>query len=205
MHQTIKRVVAEFRKGNPIAFEEVQRILETEWSDRGFEDDYQQEEYRKDGLEQLRVFHSALRQAVPEILEQEKSFELPMANNVIVNGRFDQINAVGGAAGKQVEIVDYKTGRPRTDADARKDLQLSIYAIAARELYEWDPVRLVFHYLQNGQQQVTSREKKQLDEAERIVQETAADIRAGHFVAESCYTCKNCAYRLICPEHEANI
>jgi ATP-dependent DNA helicase UvrD/PcrA len=205
MHQTIKRVVAEFRKGNPIAFEEVQRILETEWSERGFEDDYQQEEYRKDGLEQLRAFHTALQQAIPEILEQEKSFELPMANNVIVNGRFDQINAIGDAAGKQVEIVDYKTGRPRTDADARKDLQLSIYAIAARELYEWDPVRLVFHYLQNGQQQVTSREKKQLDEAERVVQETAADIRAGHFVAESCYTCKNCAYRLICPEHEANI
>jgi DNA helicase-2/ATP-dependent DNA helicase PcrA len=205
MHQTIKRIASEFRKGNPIAFEEVQRILQTEWSERGFEDDYQEEEYRKDGVEQLRAFHVALQQAVPEILEQEKSFELPMANNVIVNGRFDQINAIGGPASKQVEIVDYKTGRPRTEADARKDLQLSIYAIAARELYEWDPVRLVFHYLQNGQQQVTSREKKQLDDAERLVQETAADIRAGQFAAKSGFVCKSCAYRLICPEHEANI
>jgi ATP-dependent DNA helicase UvrD/PcrA len=208
MHQTIKRLVAEFRKGNPIAFEEVQRILETEWSERGFEDDYQQEEYRKDGLEQLRGFHAALLENVPEILEQEKPFELPMANNVIVNGRFDQINAVnpvGAASAKQVEIVDYKTGRPRSDSDARKNLQLSIYAIAARELYEWDPVRLIFHYLQSGQQQVTTREKKQLDEAERAVQETAADIRAGQFAARNGFACKSCAYRLICPEHEANI
>ena len=205
MHQTIKRFVNELRKGNRIAFDEVKRLFDTEWSERGFEDEYQQEEYRKDGLEQLRVFHAAMLAATPEILEQEKTFELPMANNVIVNGRFDQINLLGGPRDKDVEIIDYKTGRPRTDDAARKDLQLSIYALAAKEIFEWNPVRLAFYYLQNNLVQITTREKKQLDEAEKIVQETAADIRAGSFAAKSGFICKSCAYRMICPEHEAHI
>jgi DNA helicase-2/ATP-dependent DNA helicase PcrA len=205
MHQTIKRFVHELRKGNRIGFEEVQRLFDTEWSERGFEDEYQQEEYRKDGLEQLRAFHTAMLAAPPEILEQEKAFELPMANNVIVSGRFDQINSLGGPRGKDVEIIDYKTGRPRSDDAARKDLQLSIYALAATEIFEWNPVRLAFYYLQNHQLQVTTREKKQLDEAEKIVQQTAADIRAGSFAAKSGFICKSCAYRMICPEHEAHI
>jgi DNA helicase II / ATP-dependent DNA helicase PcrA len=205
MHSTIKRMMAEFRKGNRIAFDDVQRLFEAEWSERGFEDEYQQEEYRKDGLEQLRAFHATQLETTPEIMEQEKAFELPLANNVIVNGRFDQINSLDGKRGKDVEIVDYKTGRPRTDADARKDLQLSIYALAAAEIFEWNPLRLVFHYLQNNLVQVTKREKKELDAAEKIVQETAADIRAGSFTARSGFACRSCAYKMICPEHEAHI
>ena len=58
--------------------------------------------------------------------------------------------------------MDYKTGKPKKDADARKDLQLSIYALAAKEIFEWNPVRLVFHYLQNNQRQETTRDSKQI-------------------------------------------
>ncbi|MGA2421294.1 MAG: ATP-dependent DNA helicase [Candidatus Acidiferrum sp.] len=205
MHQAIKRFLAELRRGNRIGFDELKRLFDTEWSEKGYEDEYQQEEYYKDGLEQLKVFHAAMLAASPEILEQEKAFELPMANNVIISGRFDQVNALNGPRGKNVEIVDFKTGRPRSDADARKNLQLSIYALAAREIFEWNPVRLVFHYLQNNQLQVTTREKKDFEEAERKVQETAADIRAGEFGAKSGFVCRSCAYRMICPEHEAHI
>jgi DNA helicase-2/ATP-dependent DNA helicase PcrA len=205
MHSTIKRVVAEFRKGHRIPFDDVQRLFEIEWSERGFEDDYQQEEYRKDGLEQLRALHTALLETTPEIMEQEKAFELPLENNVIITGRFDQINSLDGKRGKDIEIIDYKTGRPRSDADARKDLQLSIYALAAAEIFEWNPVRLVFHYLQNNLVQVTTRDKKELDAAEKIVQETAADIRAGSFAPTSGFACRGCAYRMICPEHESHI
>src|SRR5258708_22380179 len=52
------------------------RIYETEWSAIGFEDDYQEQEYKKDGLEQLRTFHAAMMESLPKILEQEKGFEL---------------------------------------------------------------------------------------------------------------------------------
>jgi DNA helicase II / ATP-dependent DNA helicase PcrA len=199
VHSTIKRVMLEMKKGHQLPFEEVRGIYETEWSAIGFEDDYQEEEYKKDGLEQLRTFYSAMMESLPVILEQEKGFELDLENNVIMKGRIDQINSLSQ---KDVEIVDYKTGKPRKESDAKKDLQLSIYAIAVKEILELNPVRLVFHYLQNNQRQETTRDAKQLDEAQKMVQETAADIRAGEFAANPGFQCRSCAYRSICPAHE---
>lgn len=202
VHDTIRRTLAELRKGNKLPFQEVQRIFETEWKSAGFEDDYQEDEYKKDGVEQLRVFHAAMLESLPDILEQEKVFELPMENNVIITGRIDQVNALGR---NDVEIVDYKTGRRKKDLDARRDLQLSIYAIAAREIFEWNPVRLVFHYLPDNQIQATTRDARQLNEAQKVIQEVAADIRAGQFPPRPGYLCRNCAYRPVCPSHEESL
>ena len=208
MHGTIRRMMAEFKKGNRLPFDEVQRIFEAEWSAVGFEDKYQEGEYKKDGLEQLRAFHQAVLEQPLLVLELEKNFELPVENNVILKGRIDQVNSLGRVdrsaviKTNEVEIVDYKTGKAKKDSDAQKDLQLSIYAIAAKEIFEWNPVRMVFHYLQDNQRQETTRDQRQLDEALRVVQETAADIRAGEFVAKPGYVCRNCAYKPICPAHE---
>ncbi len=200
MHTAIKRFVDQLRKGMKLPFDEVRRIFETEWNSKGFEDEYQEGEYKKDGLEQLRVFHAGMMAEPPQALEQEKTFELPLENNVIIKGRIDQINALGNR--RDVEIVDYKTGRPRKEADAKRDLQLSLYALAVKEILELEPVRLVFHYLQTNERQETTRDSKQLDEAQKIVQEAAADIRAGEFPARRGFICRNCAYRPICPAHE---
>jgi DNA helicase II / ATP-dependent DNA helicase PcrA len=199
MHTTIKRFIEQLRRGVTLPFEEVARIFETEWSSAGFEDTYQEAEYKKDGLEQLRTFHATILESPPNVLEQEKAFELPLENNVIVKGRIDQINSLGR---KDVEIVDYKTGNPKKEAAAQRDLQLSIYALAAQEILELNPVRLLFHHLQNNQVQATTRGAKQLEEAQNIVLEAAGDIRAGQFPAKAGFICRSCAYRPICPAHE---
>jgi RecB family exonuclease len=200
MHTTIKRFVDQLRKGVKLPFDEVQTIFETEWNSKGFEDQYQEEEYKKDGLEQLRAFHAGMMAELPQALEQEKTFELPLDNNVIIKGRIDQINSLGNK--RDVEIVDYKTGRPKKDVDAKKDLQLSLYALAVKEILELEPVRLVFHYLQNNERQETTRDAKRLDEAQKMVQETAAEIRAGEFAANPGFQCRGCSYKPICPAHE---
>ena len=202
IHSTIRRSVAELKKGHKLPFAEVERIYETEWSAIGYEDDYQEEEYKKDGLEQLRTFYQGLLAEEVEILEQEKGFELDLENNVVVKGRIDQINSLGR---KDVEIVDYKTGKAKKDSEANKDLQLSIYAIAAKEIFELNPVRLVFHYLQDNKRQTTTRSPKQLAEAQKTVQEVAAEIRAGQFEAKPGFQCRACAYRPICPAHEEEL
>src|SRR5713226_7816815 len=202
IHTTIKRFVEQLKKGVKLPFDEVQRIYETEWTSAGYEDEYQEAEYKKDGLEQLKVFHAAMLQDPPDILEQEKGFELPLENNVILTGRMDQVNSLGR---KDVEIVDYKTGKPKKDPDARKDLQLSIYALAAKEILELNPVRLAFHYLQNNQILATTRDEKQLDEAQGIVLEAAGQIRAGQFPAKPGFVCRSCAYKPICPAHEESL
>jgi DNA helicase-2/ATP-dependent DNA helicase PcrA len=202
MHTTVRRFIEQFRKGVKLPFEEVARVFETEWTSAGYEDEYQESEYKKDGIEQLRVFHAEFLANPPEVLEQEKSFELPLENNVIINGRIDQINSLGK---KDVEIIDYKTGKSRKEADARRDLQLSIYAIAAKEILELNPVRLAFHYLQNNQVQSTTRTDKQLDDAQKVVQEAAADIRAAQFDPKRGFACRGCAYKPICPAYEESL
>jgi len=203
MHNTVKRFLGELRKGNTLPFEDLQRIFELEWRSVGFEDEYQEAEYKKDGVEQLRVFHAAVMAVPPQVCEQEKRFELPLENNVIITGRMDQVNSLGR---NDVEIVDYKTGRPKKESLAKKDLQLSLYALAAREIFEWNPVRLVFHYLQDNVVQVTTRDTKQLKEVQSIVQEAAADIRAGQFPPHPMPSvCRSCAYKPICPAHEEEL
>ncbi len=104
------------------------------------------------------------------------------------------------------EAIQVETQRDRQRFMAQKAVEaerkLSLYALAAREVLELNPVRLVFHYLQNNQVQVTTRDSKQLDEAQSSVQEAAADIRAGEFPAKPGFVCRNCAYKPICPAHE---
>jgi len=203
MHNTVKRFLGELRKRNKLPFEDVQRIFELEWRSVGFEDEYQEAQYKKDGIEQLCAFHAAVMGAPPQVIEQEKRFELPLEHNVIITGRIDQVNSLER---NDVEIVDYKTGRPKKESLAKKDLQLSLYALAAREIFEWNPVRLVFHYLHDNLVQVTTRDSKQLQEAQNIVQEVAADIRAGQFPPRPMPSvCRSCAYKPICPAHEEEL
>ena len=108
----------------------------------------------------------------------------------------DQINRVTPDA---VEIVDYKTGKPKKQSAADKDLQLGIYALAAREVLELDAVRLVYHSLQNNERLFGERGEKQLNEVRAVIQEVAADIRAREFPANPGFRRKTCEFRFICP------
>ena len=187
------------RKKRRIPFEDVQAIFRREWSSAGFEDAYQEEEYKKDGLEQLRAFHASCVASPPQMIAQEKFFELPMDDNVVITGRIDQVNRLGP---NQDEIVDYKTGKPKLEPQARKSLQLSLYALAAREVLDLNPVRLTFYNLQSNEAVFTSRGEKELDQAREIVQEVAAEIRAGQFPAHPGFFCRSCAFQPLCPAHE---
>jgi ATP-dependent DNA helicase UvrD/PcrA len=202
MHATIREFVNQLRKGRRLPFEEVAAIYEREWTRAGYEDDYQEQEYKKDGLAQLRAFHASTLAAPPDVLAQERVFALPLANRIMLTGRMDQVNRAGAPGEKLVEIVDYKTGKPKTEAQAKKDLQLSVYALAAREVYGENVARLIFYNVQNNESVGTTRDAKQLGRAEEDVQEVAAEIRAGHFPAKLGYACKACEFRLICPAHD---
>jgi DNA helicase-2/ATP-dependent DNA helicase PcrA len=202
MHTTIQHAVAECRKAEPPALDRLLALFEEEWRKRkgaGFEDNYQEESYREAGREQLRKFHARVTAAPPAVRDQEKTFTLPMANDVVLAGRMDQINSLPDGS---CEIVDYKTGTPRTEKELRKNLQLTLYVLAAREALELGLPPVAFHYHENDAVIRVQREAKDLAEAESIVQEVAAGIRAGQFPARAGFNCRFCDYRLICPAHE---
>ena len=101
-----------------------------------------------------------------------------------------------------MEIVDYKTGRPRDADKAKKDLQLSVYALAGRELFDWNPSTLTFHNLQSNSAVSAGRDEKKLNKVRAEIQEAAADIRAGEFPAKMGFACRYCDFKLVCPALE---
>lgn len=199
MHNTIGEFIQNHRKRRRLPFEELKAIYGRQWLAVGYQDVYQEEEYRRAGLEQLQEFHRRYLEAPPEVLHQEKMFELPLDHNIIVIGRMDQINRLGP---QEVEIVDYKTGKPRELKDAKHSLQLSLYALAARDVLELEPARLTFYNLTTSEPVSVSRDEKQLKEALNTVQEVAAQIRAGQFPATPGFYCRNCEYQPLCPAYE---
>jgi DNA helicase-2/ATP-dependent DNA helicase PcrA len=199
MHNTIKYFIGELAKGHTLPLDEVERKFELEWTSAGFEDDYQEQEYKKDGLAQLGAFYASTLASPPTVIAQEKTFDLPMDNNVVLTGRMDQVNRLGPG---EEEIVDYKTGRPRNEDKAKKDVQLSVYALAAREVFDWNPARLTLHFLQTNHPVSATRDEKQLKKVRAEIQEAAADIRAGDFPAKPGFACKFCDYESICPARE---
>jgi DNA helicase II / ATP-dependent DNA helicase PcrA len=199
MHTTIKEFAGGMAKNGKFSFEDVMSVYDREWYSLGFPDDYQEEEYRKAGREQLRNFHTSYMAAPPDLLHQEKSFELHLDHDVVVRGRMDQVNRLGS---KEVEIVDYKTGKPKDAKKAKDSLQLSVYALAAEEVLELKPERLVFYNLTTNEAIATERDAKALAKTKQTIYEVAGQIRANEFPAKPSFLCIYCDYRPLCPAHE---
>jgi len=115
------------------------------------------------------------------------------------------VDRIDRAAGDTVAITDYKTGRPRSQEDADESLQLSIYALAAREMWGYHAGRLVFHNLEGNTTISTSRSETEIDAAKLKVEEIAGKIAAGKFDAKSGKQCDWCAYRVLCPKTEKRL
>jgi len=199
MHALIKGCVKEASEGRTPTLDELLLRFDREWKSAGFEDEYQEESYRQDGREHLRKFHARISAAPPALEAQEKTFSLPLANDVVLTGRLDQVNRLPGGS---YEILDYKTGTPHDEKHAKKSLQLSYYALAARDALELGGPRMALHYLKNDTVVYSTRDDKDIAEAESVLQEVAAGIRAANFPAKPGFNCRFCDYRLICPAHE---
>ena len=63
-------------------------------------------------------------------------------------------------------------------------MQLSVYALAAREVFDWNPSRLTLLLLADQHAVSATRDDKKLNKVRAEIQEAAADIRAGEFPAK---------------------
>jgi DNA helicase-2/ATP-dependent DNA helicase PcrA len=131
-------------------------------------------------------------------LQTERKFDLPVAGTKLT-GRIDRMDRVGSDG---VAIVDYKTGKPKSQEDADKSLQLSLYALAAKEAWGLRADRLIFHNLEDNSVVVTTRDGADLEAAKIKVRDAAENIAAGNFPAKPGYQCSFCPYRNLCPATE---
>ena len=199
MHAVLKTFYDAQRYQREISNDELFEQFRSALAEAGIADRYQYELYLRQGKEQLVQFlESARAAAAPEVIETEHKFELKVGTAKLA-GRLDRLDRTGP---ETVAIVDYKTGKPKTQEDADQSLQLSLYAIAAQETLGKRADRLVFHNIENNSPVCTTRTGAELEAAKLRVQKAADGIAQGRFTPEIGYHCKLCPYRYLCPATE---
>jgi len=203
MHRVLKTYYDSIQMGRPMAEEKLIELFRTDLAAAGIQDPYQFELYERDGIQQLGDFLAG--HGVEEgsrVLHTEQPFDILIGKTAVV-GRIDRIDDLGDGS---IAITDYKTGRPQTQEDADESLQLSIYALAAREKWGYQPDRIILYNLKDNTSVVTRRDPLQLREAGLKVEEVAGQIAAGHFEPKpDFHRCRTCPYRTLCPETETRL
>jgi ATP-dependent DNA helicase UvrD/PcrA len=202
IHRVLLAYYASVRLGRTIEDDQLIELFQTDLRAAGIEEKYQQELYERKGIEQLCEFLAICKRApVPQVLHTEEWFEMQIGQAKVV-GRIDRIDQLKNG---RVVITDYKTGRPKSQEDADKSLQLSIYALAAREEWGYNADQIVFYNLEENSSVVTRRSEAQLQDCKREVEEVARKIAAEEFDAKPGFYCTFCAYRSLCPATEKRL
>lgn len=102
--------------------------------------------------------------------------------------------------GGEYELIDYKTGRRKTSTQLADDVQLSLYAVGARDAWSLDASRQAYYYVLDDEK--VRVEDDGVDRAEWI-REVAGEVAKGllsqGFEPTPSYAaCSVCDYRLMC-------
>jgi DNA helicase II / ATP-dependent DNA helicase PcrA len=202
MHRVLRAYYDSVRFGRPMDEEALIQLFRTDLADAGLQDPYQFELYEKQGIAQLKDFLAALERGVmPKVLHTEEGFEIELGTTTVV-GRIDRVDDLGNG---HVAITDYKTGKPQDQDDADESLQLSIYALAARQKWGYRADELVFYNLTENTAVTSQRSDVQLEESKLKVKAVAENIAAGEFDPVPGFHCDWCAYRSLCPATEKRL
>jgi superfamily I DNA/RNA helicase/RecB family exonuclease len=202
MHRVLKDYFDSVRAGRPRTDEQLLDQFRADLAAAGIQEKYQHELYEEQGIAQLRDFVASFRSlATPQVLHTEESFEIRVGE-VTVRGRIDRIDRRPDGT---VTIVDYKTGKARDQDNADASLQLSLYAIAAKEKWGYDVGALSFYNLETNLSVNTTRTEAALLAARNVVEDAAIGIAGGKFYAKPGMHCAFCSYRSLCPEKEKRI
>jgi DNA helicase II / ATP-dependent DNA helicase PcrA len=202
IHRILKTYFDSVNLGRAKTDDELIDLFRLDLAEAGILETYQHELYEQQGIAQLREFLAAARTLpLAQVLRTEQSFEIRVGPTSVV-GRIDRIDRRPDGS---VAIVDYKTGKARDQESADESLQLSLYAIAAKEMWGYTVGAMIFYNLEENVAVTTTRNEAQLLGARSRVESAAQGIADGKFVAKPGMHCNFCAYRSLCPEKEKRI
>lgn len=197
LHQVLERYHAD---GGDGSLAELLGLLDAGWRRGGFGDSDQERQLRGKAAAALTRYHERFRSQEAEPLWFERQFTFRLGAHV-VRGRVDRVDRLPGG---EYELIDYKTGRPRSSAQLQQDVQLSLYALGAREAWNLQSSSQAYYYLLDDRKvSVPGEEAERAQWIEEVVEEVASGILSQGFEPTPSYeACSVCDYRLICPAAE---
>jgi RecB family exonuclease len=204
VHQVLERFhAAEEERGGDRqhgTLQELLDLLDTAWRRAGLGEGAGERELREKARSSLTRYHERLREEPAQPLWFERSFTFDLGPHH-VRGRVDRVDRLPGGG---YELIDYKTGYAKTPQELGEDIQLSLYAIAAREAWGLRDTRESYYYVLDDRKVPVPRKGEEDAEWVRgAVLEAGEGIMAQNFEpTPSPPVCALCDYRIVCPAAE---
>jgi RecB family exonuclease len=206
VHQVLERFHAAAeasdggQRGAQGTLPELMELLDTAWRRAGMgEENARERELLGKARLALRRYHERLREEPSQPLWFERPFTFDLGPHH-VRGRVDRVDRLpeGGW-----ELIDYKTGYAKTAQELGDDIQLSLYAIAAREAWGLDDTRQAYYYVLDDRKVPVPADAGGGEWVRQAVLEAGAGILAQNFEpTPSPAACAHCDYRIVCPAAE---
>jgi DNA helicase II / ATP-dependent DNA helicase PcrA len=199
VHQVLERYHAHAENQPARGLPELLGLLDAGWRRGGFGDSEQERQLRVKATTALTRYHerAASDRATPVWFERQFQFKL---GRHTLRGRVDRVDLLPGG---EYELIDYKTGRPKNAAQLADDVQLSLYAVGARESWRLNASRQAYYYLLDDQKVALSDDAERGEWVRDVATEVAEGIRSQGFEPTPSYAaCAICDYRLACPAAE---
>ena len=196
VHQVLERYHAAESETLP----ELLGLLEAGWRRGGFGDSEQERQLRGKAASALTRYHERFRseEARPVWFERQFTFKL---GRHLLRGRVDRVDRLPDGA---YELIDYKTGRPKSAGQLAEDVQLSLYAVGARESWQLEASRQAYYSLLDDEKVEVPDDSGDRGEWVREVATEVAEgiLSQGFEPTPSFAACSMCDYRLVCPAAE---
>jgi len=195
VHQVLER----YHQSAGHSVDELFGLLEAGWRRGGFGAGDEERQLHAKAQAALRRYAERTRDEDTEPVWFEKGFQFRMGAHTL-RGRVDRVDRLPGGG---YELIDYKTGRPRSAAQLREDVQLSLYALAAREAWQVESERQSYHYVLDDEKVPLPAAEIDRDWIAETVMEVADGILGQGFEPTPSYSaCAMCDYRIACPAAE---
>lgn len=202
VHEVLEKLVQEHVDGErvgPLSKTRAEELWQLVWK----ETEMSGVEVYQEGLDILTQFvrqHTHLDHL--DILAVEQPFSFTLPGDLQVIGYIDRIDRIDD---ETIEVIDYKTSRQLyMSYEVDKSLQLSLYQIAAQQLWPWaKKVRLSYWMLRHDLRQSTERRPNELEGVKKYVATLGEQIRdAQEFTPKLNTYCGSCDYRKKCPKYQ---
>ena len=192
-------------------FEDLRAAFDARWTPETYADAQEAQHFQRRSGHLLERFYARELASLSEAIGIEQGFTLELdppdgGAPIRLRGVLDRIDRHPDGS---IEVLDYKTGKAKSQGWVDKDEQLTTYALAlARgaviEEATGEPIaaasKLTLYFTESDQAISTTRTPEQLAAHEAHLVETAMRIRSGDFTATPDYRrCGWCDFRRICP------